>query len=291
MLTLRQLIDGATSILAEAGVASPQRDALALAQYCLGLPRLELAMAPDMTSDQMAQFTALVDRRRRREPLQQIVGSTGFRYITLQMMPGVFVPRPETEVVAGVAIAEIDRLLSLESRPVLLVDLCTGSGAIAASAADETSAQIVAIDADPDAVTLARRNTASAGDRVRIELGDVRDPDLLADLAGTVDVVVSNPPYIPLDAVPIDPEVADHDPELALYGGGLDGMALPTAVVHAAQRLLRPAGLLVMEHADSQGGQARAVALATAGFAEVGTGMDLTERDRYLWARRHDEPR
>lgn len=282
---MRQLIDGATSVLAEAGVASPQRDALALAEYCLGLPRLELAFAPQVSAEQVTRFTDLVERRRRREPLQQIVGSAVFRYATLAMMPGVFVPRPETEVVAGVAIAEVEGLP--DPAQALVVDLCTGSGAIAVSVAGETSARVIAIDADDAAVALATRNLADVAGRVRVEQGDVCEPSLLAHADSTVDVVVANPPYIPPDAVPIDPEVADHDPDLALYGGGLDGMAVPSAVVQAAARLLRPGGLLVMEHAESQGGQARAVALATAVFAEVGTGVDLTGRDRYLWARRH----
>lgn len=286
--TMRQLVDGTTAVLAEAGVPSPRHDALALIAHCLDLPRLELALAPPVTPALLAELTAVVERRRQREPLQQIVGSTGFRYVTLRMAPGVFVPRPETEVVAGAAIEEVLRLE--QERPdeqVLVVDLCTGSGPIACAIGTETSAQVVAMDASPEAVALARSNLAAVGTvSARVELGDIRDESLFADLDGRVDVVVANPPYIPPDAVPLDPEVRDHDPDLALYGGGADGLALPAAVVRAATRLLRLGGLLVMEHADVQGAGSRALAEASGDWTEVSTGVDLTGRDRYLRARR-----
>lgn len=285
-LTLRELISGATAVLADAGVASPRHDAHALAEHCLGVPRLELALAPAVSPEFVSAYAQAVERRRRREPLQQIVGTAAFRYVTLRMSPGVFVPRPETEVVAGAAVAEVQRLRAAGQEHVLVVDLCTGSGAIAAALVDETDAEVIAVDASAEAVRIARANLAAAGaSTARVEVGDIRDRTLLADVAATVDIVVANPPYIPADAVPIDPEVAEHDPDLALYGGGSDGLDLPQAVVSAATRLLRPAGLLVMEHADVQG-------LATRGFArdqafeEIVTDVDLTGRDRYLRARR-----
>jgi len=287
---MRQLVDGTTAVLTEAGVPSPRHDALALIAFCLGLPHLELALAPPVTPALVDELTEVVERRRRREPLQQIVGHTVFRYVTLRMAPEVFVPRPETEVVAGAAIDEVRRLerdRPAETDRVLVVDLCTGSGAIAAAVDAETAARVVAVDASAAAVRLAAANIGAVGKRpVRVEVGDVRDPELLADLAGRVDVVVANPPYIPPDAIPNDPEVRDHDPDLALYGGGADGLALPAAVVRAATRLLRAGGLLVMEHADVQGAAARALAEASGGLIEVSTGVDLTGRDRYLRARR-----
>jgi release factor glutamine methyltransferase len=287
--TMRQLVDGATTVLAEAGVPSPRHDALELAGHALGLPpsaRLELALAPPVTSALVTRLTELVERRRAREPLQQILGHTVFRYVTLQMAPGVFVPRPETEVVAGAAIQEVQRLVREgEARP-LLVDLCCGSGPIAAAVASETPARVVAIDASPDAVRLTSTNLAAVGKLpVRVEVGDVEDTGLLADLDGQVAVLVANPPYIPPDAVPIDPEVRDHDPDLALYGGGVDGLRIPAAVVQTALRLLRPGGLLVMEHAEGQGAGTRRLAEQTGRFAEITTERDLTGRDRYLRAR------
>lgn len=283
--TLRQLLDAATRVLAEAGVPSARHDAHALAAHVYGLPRVEPVTAPPPPEGFAATLAELVERRRRREPLQHIVGHTAFRYVTLRVEPGVFVPRPETEVVAGVAIDESVRVATTGRTP-LVVDLCTGAGGIAAAVASETSARVVAVDASADAVALAAANTGSLSTApVRVEVGDVREPALLADLRGTVDVVVANPPYIPPDAVPLDVEVRDHDPDLALYGGGLDGLMLPAAVVARAADLLHPGGLLVMEHADSQGSGARALADGPA-WTDVATGQDLTGRDRYLVARR-----
>lgn len=285
--TMRQLVDGATAVLTEAGVPSPRHDALALAAYCLGLPHLELALAPPVTAELVADLTEVLERRRRREPLQQIVGYTVFRYVTLRMAPEVFVPRPETEVVAGAAIDEVQRLVRGGEPHPLVVDLCTGSGAIASAVDTETPARVAAVDFSPQAVALARANLGAVGKQpVRVEQGDVRDDALLADLDGTVAVLVANPPYIPPDAVPQDPEVRDHDPDLALYGGGVDGLSLPAAVVQAATRLLRPGGLLVMEHAEGQGEGTRALAEQVGGFTEITTETDLTGRDRYLRARR-----
>ncbi|WP_308281663.1 peptide chain release factor N(5)-glutamine methyltransferase [Cellulomonas sp. PS-H5] len=285
--TLRALVEAAARVLAEAGVGSPRHDATALAAHALGLPRLDLVLAPPVPEGFTEEFAGLVDRRRRREPLQHIVGSTVFRYLTLRVEPGVFVPRPETETVAQVGIDEAARIAT-EGRTPVVVDLCCGAGGIALSLATEVpEARVAAVDASPAAVALTRHNgeRVAAGD-VRVELGDVRDPALLADLDGTVDVVVSNPPYIPPDAVPVDPEVRDHDPDLALYGGGADGLEVPRAVLAAAARLLVPGGLLVMEHAEVQDAAARAAAEATGAFEGVESRADLTGRPRMLVARR-----
>jgi release factor glutamine methyltransferase len=287
--TIRQLVEAATRLLAEAGVPSPRPDAVALAAHVLGLDRLELVLAPPVPDGFPAEFAALVERRRLREPLQHITGTTVFRYLTMHVEPGVFVPRPETEVVAQVAIDEAARLVAAGTAP-LVVDLCCGAGGIALSVATEVpAARVAAVDASPEAVALTRRN-APATTTLRVEHGDVRDPALLADLAGRVHVLVSNPPYIPPDAVPVDPEVRDHDPDLALYGGGADGQDVPRAVIAAAGRLLVPGGLLVMEHAEVQDAAARAAAEATGLFEAVQSRPDLTGRPRMLVARRRGEP-
>lgn len=283
---LRALVDGAARVLADAGVPSPRVDATALAAHALGLDRLDLVLVPPVPEGFAERYAQLVDRRRRREPLQHIVGSTTFRWLTLHVEPGVFVPRPETEVVAQVAVDEAARLASGGAEPVV-VDLCCGAGGLALAVATEVPAsRVSAVDASEAAVALTRRNAASVGAEVRVLVGDVRDATLLGDLAGTVDVVVSNPPYIPPDAEPVDPEVRDHDPDLALYGGGADGLDVPRAVVDAALRLLRPGGLLVMEHAEVQDAAARRVAEATEGFVDVESRPDLTGRPRMLVARR-----
>lgn len=283
---LRALVDGAARLLDEAGVASPRHDALELAAFALGRDRVDLVLPPPLPEGFAAAFADLVARRAHREPLQHIVGSTGFRYVTLSVEKGVFVPRPETEVVAGLAVDEAAARVAAGANP-LVVDLCTGSGAIAVAVATEVpAARVVAVDVSLPAVTLATRNAQAAGAHVRVLLGDVGDPELLAELAGAVDVVVANPPYIPPDAEPTDPEVRLHDPDLALYGGGADGLDTPRAVIAAAARLLRPGGLLVVEHAEVQAEALRAAAAAGGAFADPRTVPDLTGRPRALLARR-----
>lgn len=284
---LRALVEGATRILAEAGVGSPRHDATALAAHVLGRDRLDLVLPPPVPEGFAAAYAELVERRRRREPLQHLTGTAAFRYLTLHVEPGVFVPRPETETVAQLAVDEAARV-ALTGRAPVVVDLCCGAGGIALSVATEVPGAVVtAVDASAAAVALTRRNAAAVGaGGTRVLLGDVRDPALLAGLDGTVDVVVSNPPYIPPDAVPVDPEVRDHDPDLALYGGGADGLDVPRAVIAAAVRLLAPGGLLVMEHAEVQDAAARADALATGVLGDVRTAPDLTGRPRTLVARR-----
>ena len=283
---LRALVDGAARLLDEAGVASPRHDALELAAFALGRDRVDLVLPPPLPEGFAAAFADLVARRAHREPLQHIVGSTGFRYVTLAVEKGVFVPRPETEVVAGLAVDEAAARVAAGATP-LVVDLCTGSGAIAVAVATEVpAARVVAVDVSLPAVTLATRNAQAAGAHVRVLLGDVGDPELLAELAGGVDVVVANPPYIPPDAEPTDPEVRLHDPDLALYGGGADGLDTPRAVIAAAARLLRPGGLLVVEHAEVQAEALRAAAADGGAFADPRTVPDLTGRPRALLARR-----
>ncbi len=283
---LREMVGGASRLLREAGVVSAERDARALAAFALGVERLDLVLPPPLPDEFAAAYAALVERRCRREPLQHIVGSAGFRYLTLAVEPGVFVPRPETEVVAGLAVEEAAARVAAGASP-LVVDLCTGTGAIAVAVATEVpAARVVAVDLSPQAVALAARNAEAAGATVRALTGDVRDPGLLTELAGSVDVVVANPPYIPPDAEPTEPEVRDHDPDLALYGGGADGLDVPRAVLAAAHRLLAPGGLLVVEHAEVQAEALVAAAAATGAFDEPRTVPDLTGRPRALVARR-----
>ena len=283
--SLHRHITAAAGLLAAAGVPSPERDARELAAHALGR---DLVLPSDPVPEGFAAvFAELVERRRRREPLQHILGRAPFRYLSLAVEPGVFVPRPETEQVAQVAIDEAARVVAGRGGAVV-VDLCCGAGGIALAVATEVpGTAVTAVDLSPAAVALTRRNAAEAGAALTVVEGDATDPGLLPALAGRVDVVVSNPPYIPPDAVPVDPEVRDHDPDLALYGGGEDGLAVPRGVLATAVRLLAPGGLLVMEHAEVQAAALRAAATA-AGLVGARTVPDLGGRDRAVAARRRD---
>ncbi len=292
---LGRAVREATALLAEAGVPSPRADAELLAAHVLGVGRGELAaralVGAALPADAEQRLAGLVAQRAQRVPLQHLTGRAPFRGGELRVGPGVFVPRPETEVTAGLAIAEAQRRAGPAARPggVLVVDLCTGSGAIAlAVAAEVPSARVLAVELEPEAYAWAWANIEARGlaDRVELRLGSAVDAHtgVLADLAGGVDVVVANPPYIPPGARPLEPEVADHDPEAALYGGGQDGLAVPAGVVRAARGLLVPGGLLVMEHADTQGPATRAL-VDGAGWGPARTVADLAGRPRVLRVR------
>ena len=269
---LRRLVRQAGERLKAAGVASPEHDARALAEWLLGRP---LPLADGADAAFTAAYAQALRRREAREPLQRITGRMFFRGLELECRPGVFIVRPETEVVAGVA---IEAVLARERGRVaggpLVVDLCTGSGAIAAVIAVE-----LADDAVVAAVAACERH---APGRVRVLQADAAAPSTLAGLDGSVDVVVTNPPYVPAGALE-DVETASYDPRLALFGGGEDGLDLPVALVRRAAALLRDDGLLVMEHDAGQGRALREAALAV-GFREASTGQDLTGRDRFLRA-------
>ena len=228
------------------------------------------------------RFEHLVEQRAARVPLQHLTGVAGFRHLELRVGPGVFVPRPETEQIAGWA---LDRLAGT-SAP-LVVDLGTGSGAIALAVADEhPGARVTAVERDPDAIAWTRVNAAAraaAGDTpVTVLAGDMTDPHLLRELDGTVDVVVSNPPYVPDDAR-LPREVADHDPPLALWGGP-DGLDVVRGLLVTAARLLRPGGWLGIEHADVQGTSLPALVRSHGGYTDVLDHPDLAGRPRYTTA-------
>lgn len=263
------IVREAIELLTQANVPSAEHDARALAAYA------------EQTG---VDFAALVRRRADRVPLQHLVGSVGFRYIDIEVGPGVFVPRPETEVVAGLA---IDRARECDATP-LVVDLCSGSGVIALSLAHEVpGARVHAVELDPDAVRWLTRNAErrqEAGDTaVVVHEADVADA--LPELDGAVDVVISNPPYVGADELAlVDPEVRDHDPYLALVAGE-DGLAVIRQVALTAMRLLRPGGWVVVEHSDRQGESAPAV-LDAAGFVDVTDTPDLTGRPRVASGRK-----
>jgi release factor glutamine methyltransferase len=292
-IALKDALAGAQRQLSAAGVPSPAADAHLLTAFVLGVQRRDLArrvvtgyVLDEPESTRLAQ---LLGQRADRVPLQHLTGTTGFRNIEIAVGPGVFIPRAETELSAGLAVEAASQLVADGVDPVV-VDLCTGSGAIALAVADEVpQARVVAVELDPNAVAWAAENVRRLGLSSRVELraGDAvrADTHVLADLTGMVDVLVANPPYIPPDAEPTEPEVRDHDPALALYGGGDDGLATARGVIAAAEGLLRPGGVFVMEHGDRQGPATRAL-VGGPGWTAVSTQRDLAGRDRALTARR-----
>ncbi|WP_030545795.1 peptide chain release factor N(5)-glutamine methyltransferase [Streptomyces albus] len=268
----------ATQRLADAGVPSPRFDAEELAAYVHDVKRSELHTVADADFD--ARYWEAVARREAREPLQHITGRAFFRYLELQVGPGVFVPRPETESVVGWA---IDAVRAMDVAEPLIVDLCSGSGAIALALAQEVPrSRVHAVELDEGALRWARRNVE--GSRVTLHQGNAFDA--LPELDGQVDLVVSNPPYIPLTEWEyVAPEARDHDPELALFSGE-DGLDTIRGIERTAHRLLRPGGVVVVEHADTQGGQVPWIFTEERGWADAADHPDLNNRPRFATARR-----
>ncbi|WP_432499259.1 peptide chain release factor N(5)-glutamine methyltransferase [Kineococcus gypseus] len=284
---VRDLLEAAAARLAAAGVPSPRTDAEVLLAHALGVERSRLGVVAVLGSPvepaAAARFGELLAQRAERVPLQHLTGRAGFRALELAVGPGVFVPRPETEVLAGLAVDEAARLAAAGARPVV-VDLCTGSGAVALAVATEVpAARVHAVELDPMAHAWARRNADALAPGLDLRLGDAATA--FGDLDGAVDVVVSNPPYVPPGAVPHEVEVARHDPELALYGGGEDGLQVPRRVVAAAARLLRAGGLVALEHAEVQEDGARRM-FAAPSWRGVAGHRDLAGRPRCTSARR-----
>jgi release factor glutamine methyltransferase len=274
----RRLRREAADRLRAAGVPSPERDADELLAHVLGIGLGRLSLVDRVEDAERAAYDALLARRATREPLQHLLGTAAFRHLELAVGPGVFVPRPETELLAGWAVER-----AKEAGPgAVVVDLCTGSGAIARAVADEVpGATVHAVELDPDAHAWAERNLAQTG--VELRLGDMATA--FADLAGTVDVVTCNPPYVPLDAwESVAPEARDHDPHLALFAGD-DGLDAIRVLARRAAVLLRPGGWVGAEHADVQGESAPGVFVATGRFEEVRDHRDLAGRPRFLTAR------
>ena len=286
MSPLRTAVRSATHRLAAAGVDSPEHDARALAVHVLGLQRpSDLLLVDELPPEQATAYDDLVARRADRVPLQHLTGSVGFRHIVLEVGPGVFVPRPETESVVQWA---VDAVRAEGWSAPVCVDLCTGSGTIAFALANELpGATVHAVERDPDALAWTRRNAVqrmAAGDpEVHLHLGSAEDA--LPELDGSLDLVISNPPYVATTEAHIpDPEVLDHDPGIALWAGE-DGLDVIRLVERAARRLLKPGGLLVVEHSDRQGRTAPALLEQCGGWAEVADHRDVAGRDRYVTAR------
>jgi len=275
----------AAAALAAAGIEDAEIDADLLIGHVLGQSRGQVQAAAIMgsalTDPDATAIVALVTRRATREPLQHITGRAPFRGLELNVGPGVFVPRPETE---GVAQLAIDALRSTADPEPIGVDLGTGSGAIALALATEVPhARVFACENSTDAFPWTSRNFAEVGaENSRLVFADLAEA--FPELDGTVSVVVSNPPYIPADAIPRDPEVRLFDPAHALYGGP-DGLDVVRLVSQTGLRLLRPGGVLIIEHGELQGADIRAL-LDADGWRATATHRDLTQRDRTTTALR-----
>jgi release factor glutamine methyltransferase len=286
MTLLLDEIAMATARLAQAGIESPRADAELIAAHLHQVSRGQLHLVADADFD--PRFWDDIARREAREPLQHITGRAYFRYLELAVGPGVFVPRPETEELAGWA---VEQLAALDVAEPVVADLGTGSGAIALAIAQEVPrAQVHAVEADAAARQWAARNVASlaaaaphTAGRVTLHAGDFATA--LAELDGTVDLVISNPPYLP-PGTELAPEVADYDPPAALWGRG-DGLEAIRTVAAAAGRLLRPGGLVAVEHDASQGPAVYWLLAEENGWRHTRNHADLAGRDRFVTAAWH----
>jgi len=283
--TVTTMLRNSVEQLASAGVPSPDVDAELLIGFVLGMSRGEVQAkaitGTVVSTSEAAAITALMERRAGREPLQHITGRAPFRSLELAVGPGVFVPRPETEQVAQFA---IDALRAAAGREPIGVDLGTGSGAIALALATEVPhALVYGVENSPEAFLWTRQNFRESGaDNARAVFVDLASA--LPQLDGTVAVVISNPPYIPLGAIPRDPEVRLFDPEHALYGGE-DGLDVVRQVSRTARRLLHPGGTFVLEHGELQAAAIAAI-LAADGWRAIASHPDFLGRDRSTTALR-----
>lgn len=301
---MRELLQNAIARLREAGVESAEYDARLLLAKACGVSLAELNKAlilgdlTDFSQDYASKYSDFVSRRASREPLQHIVGRAPFRYLDLQVGKGVFVPRPETEIVVE---AGLDWLRESGVSKPTVVDLCAGSGAIGLSiAAEVAGAQVWAVEKSPEAFQYLQKNfeeTAKKWENIQIfsryhavladatkaHISDLT-PELHA-ICGKVDLVITNPPYVPESQVPEQVEVREYDPPLALYGGSADGLLIPEQIMRAAFALLKPVGVMVMEHDISQGDALKKYA-ESVGFSRARVGNDLTGRPRYTFAQK-----
>jgi release factor glutamine methyltransferase len=281
--SVRDALSSAAGRLTAAGVESARTDAEVLLAWVLGTPRGGLHALTHLDDSDAAAFWRAVGRRESREPLQHITGRAPFRYVDLEVGRGVFLPRPETELLAGAAIEELSALVAAGHAHPLAVDLCTGSGAVAVSMAKEVPASsVIAVELSCEAAAYAERN--ATGLAVEVRCGDMADA--VDDLAGRVAVVTANPPYIPLSAYEsVAVEAREYDPPVALWSGQ-DGLDAIRTVADVAARLLVDGGLVLCEHADVQGESAPALFAALPEWTAVRDMRDLSQRPRFVSARR-----
>jgi release factor glutamine methyltransferase len=277
MTALRRAIDSAAELLAEAGIDSARCDAEQLAAHLAGTDRGRLTLIESPGDEFFGRYRDVIAARSQRVPLQHLIGTAAFGPVLLHVGPGVFIPRPETEAILAWATAQ-----PLAVRPVI-VDVCTGSGALAVALAQHRpAARIIGIDDSLTALEYARRN--AEGSVVEFVHADATAPDLLSELDGQADLVLANPPYVP-DGTVLEPEVTQHDPHHAVFGGP-DGMTLINVIVSHAGRWLRPGGLFAVEHDDTTSAKTVELIAGTGLFDDVVAREDLAGRPRFVTARR-----
>lgn len=274
----------ATRILDDAGVSSPRTDAELIAAHVLGVERGRLPLVPLVDAPVVEAIGQLVAQRAKRVPLQHLTGWAAMGDITLDVGPGVFVPRPETELLLEWGL----KLLRGREYPVV-VDLCTGSGALALAVAHaKPDAVVYAVDIDSQALAWARHNAdarAAAGDTpIRLYSGDIGDPTIFAELDGLVDLVLCNPPYVP-PGTAVPPEVSQHDPAHAVFAQE-GGLSVIRHAIALSARLLRPGGGLAIEHDDTHGTAVPTLLSARRVLSSVEAHQDLAGRPRFVTARR-----
>ncbi len=269
----------ASRLLRAAAGRVPDADARLLLAHTLGVPGSRLLTVGEVDPDAVDRFEELLGHRATGVPVQYLTGTAPFRHVEVAVGPGVFIPRPETEVMTGWA---LERLAEAGESP-LVVELCAGSGAVSLAIADEfPGARQYAVELSEDAVAYAARNLAGTG----VALVQADMAEALPELDGTVDLVIANPPYVPLEAYDgIPAEVRDHEPTLALFSGP-DGLDAIRVLAGVAARLLRPGGWVCAEHAELQHASAPAVFVRHGGFDQVRDRRDLTDRPRFVTARR-----
>lgn len=306
MATVFELVRSASAMLRASGVDTPEHDAKLLAAEVFGvdLQTVDKAMLMGSETSELAKqgakqsgedaalkrFHTMVDRRSKREPLQHITGHAPFRYLDLKVGPGVFIPRQETELVVQEGVDWITKHGMYSTK---VVDLCAGSGAIGLSFVTEVpGSEVWAVEKSEQTAQWTRVNlneTAkkypSIASNYHLEIADATQTPTLNQLDGTIDIVLTNPPYVPLADIPQQPEVRDYDPDLALYGGSADGTLIPERIIARAAKLLKNGGLLVMEHDITQGERLSAFALSY-GFSNVMVHNDYTGRSRYMTAKK-----
>lgn len=277
--TYGQALRSAAERLRASGVPSPEWDARLMAAYLTHTGHMDIPLHEEPMPGFDVAYEALVARREHREPLQHVLGVAWFGPLELEVGPGVFIPRPETEVLAEWGVRQ---LRGMDSP--LVVDLCTGSGALAAYIAHEApNARVYAVELSDAAFSYAQRNLADSG--VTLIQGDVTDPEILAELNSSVDLLVTNPPYVP-ETDDLEPEVY-ADPHEAVFSG-TDGMTLIRQMVPTVSRLLKPRGRVGIEHDDTTSSLVQAALHDAGGFTAIKPLTDLTGTPRFVTALRDE---